>query len=288
MDGFIYQEFNRELDPGFDLSPPAKPLITARLALSEDVLREAWAVRHAAYAAQGLITPNETGMLADDWDFSPATRVIVIYKSGDPVATSRISLYAPDSGIPGSNAVPSMAMFEAEIPLMYQDIPHQDDFPWVVDVSRLGRHPSLGTDCEPVFAMYRMICYLLLHYKADALISAVQKHHVPFYKRLGFQKMAEPKAHPRLNLSAALMACIRTEGGHLRDVLRILGLVSEKDSNFAGFIAGERVPVFGTGPAPAELSGIFGGRLEGLHGKSSMRERQAENASLTEKISIAA
>ncbi len=288
MDGSIYSGFDRKLERDLESNIFDAPKITARLALNEEVLREAWTVRHAAYAAQGLIVPNETGMLRDDWDFSPATRVIVIYKDGDPVATARTSLYAPQSGIEGADAVPSMAMFESEIPSIYQTLPYDDGFARVIDISRLGRHPSLGTDCEPVFAMYRMISYLVLHYKADALISAVQRHHIPFYRRMGYRQVAEPKAHPRLNLAAALMACVRPKDGHLRESIPVLGLVAESDSNYAGFIRGDLVPVFGTGTSPAELNGTFGGRMVGVRGGS--RARQERSAALPQQsdMSVAA
>lgn len=288
MDGSSHLDFNQKLESGFTSNEHQEPTITARLALSEAVMKEAWSVRHAAYAAQGLIVPNEARMLNDRWDFSPATRIIVIYKDGMPVSTCRTSLYAPDSAIPEADDVPSMAMFEDEIPKLYETIPAQGKFAVAIDISRLGRHPLLGSDYRPVFALYRMISYLLLHYEADAVISAVQKHHIPFYRRMGFTKVADPKAHPKLNLQAALMAGIRSSTGHLREVLPTLGLVSESDSNYSGFIAGECVPVFGTGQAPLELTGIFGGRMEGGRKTSQAVVTRRMPAGADKEIAIAA
>ena len=288
MDGFTGADFNSGLECDLTSNEHQEPLITARLALSEDVKKEAWSVRHAAYAAQGLIVPNESKMLNDKWDFSSSTKILVIYKNGMPVSTCRISVYAPNSGIMDADDVPSMAMFEQEIPKLYETIPSQGRFAIAIDISRLGRHPLLGADYRPVFALYRMISYLLLHYEADAVISAVQKHHIPFYRRMGFTKAADPKAHPKLNLQAALMAGIRDPSGHLREVLPTLGLVSVSDSNYLGFVAGERVPVFGTGQAPAELSGLFGGRMEGERKATLVLARRGMSVATDKEIAIAA
>lgn len=263
------------------------PEITAKLAVSHDVLREASAVRYAAYAAHGLIDPSENGMLTDHWDAYPSTKTIVVYKNSVPVATVRVCLYAPASGIPGSDAVPAMDVFHDEIVDCYHSMPTRNREARAIEVARLARHPDLGSDDLPVFALYRMVSYLVLHFEADAVIVAVQKRHIPFYRRLGFQRRSELRPYAKLKVEGALMACVRKEGEELQQSLPVLGLVSKDDSNYYDFLAGRRVPVFGTGHSEPAAIGMIGERFVGNHSAQALlagRRRQP----YTQPVALAA
>ncbi len=258
MDGSIFGGSLIRHDGQISYDDGAGSELTARLALSRSVLQEAWAIRQSAYVAQGLIEPTATDVLTDHWDFAPSTKVIVVYKDFVPVATVRVCLYAPPTGIDGAATVPAMDVFPGEIVQLHGSIPAGPVPARTVEIARLARDPTLCADSEPVFALYRMASYATLAFEADAIISAVQRHHVPFYRRLGFNKIAAPRPYSKVKAECALVGRVRREGEELRDVLPILRLVSKEDSVFSDFLAGERVPVYGGNRAPPSLSAIFG------------------------------
>ena len=262
--------------------------ITARLALSQEVLEEAWNLRHAAYSSHGFIEPKTNGMFMDDWDFRDSTRVIVVYKNEVPVATVRVCLYAPETGIDGAGSLPTMDRFRNEIVDILDKVRVDNGLVRAAEVLRLSRHPDLGADYEPVFALFRMVGYMLLHFDADAVFSAVRRHHIAFYRRMGFRKITEPCPSAKLKFETGLMACVRQKGAELRDSLSVLGLVSKADDNYRDFLAGERVPVFGTGPAPAALSGMFGGRFEGIQASPALFASRARKTARLPEIQLAA
>jgi len=276
MDGSTYGGEFKSQNEGCSIRRGFKEGITARLALTEGHLKDAWSIRHDAYAAQGLIKSRADGLLADESDFWPSVNVIVLYRDGIPVATTRLCLYEPEGPVKGADYIPAMAVFNDEVKELYRRVPAKSGHARMIEIARLARHPDIGADSEPVFGLLRMSCYLLLHMEADAAISAVQRHHIPFYSRIGTDSVTEPKKHPKFDAEVALLACVRKPDEHLRQSLKILGLVSKSDSNYCDFVAGEQVPVFGTGTAPAELTGFMGGRFEWA--QSSRRSRPARVA----------
>lgn len=287
MDGANFGLEARPSRISFGLKGIADDGISARLAISEEHLREAWAIRHDAYAAEGLISPRADGLLADETDFLPSVNVIVLYKNDVPVATTRVCLYEPDGGIAGADYLPAMSVFHDEIVDLYRNIPPRGPHARLVENARMARHPSLGADAEPTFGLYRMVCYLLLHMEADAVLAAVQRHHMPFYRRLGMSTVADVRKHPKFDAEVGLVASVRDENEHLRKNLRVLGLVSRSDSNFQDFVSGERVPVFGTGQAPAELTGFMGGRFEWSNASRRVNAETADQ-SYAQPVALAA
>lgn len=261
MDGSIYGRLLSRPDDKSSSHVFDDVELTARLATIPDVLTDAWVVRHAAYASHGFIQPAKNGMFIDECDHYPSARTVVVYKNNSPVATVRVCLYAPESGIAGANRVPAMDVFETEIVDIFNHLRSGAASPRGVEVMRLSRHPSLGNDYEPVLALFRTVGYLLLHFDADVVVSGVRKHHMPFYRRLGFRKITEPRPYPKLKFETALMACVRRTGLALEDSMPVLGWLSKEDEHYRDFIAGKRVPILGVGGAVAGLGGIFAGRL---------------------------
>lgn len=262
--------------------------VTARMAVTEEVLDEALQIRHAAYVAQGLIGRDEECNLLDAWDTAPSTKVIVVYKNGMPVATARVCLYAPETGIAGANAIPAMDVFHQEIVDLHKTLAYGGRPARSIEIARLARHPDLGSDSQPVFALYRMACYVALLVEADAVIAAVQRHHIPFYRRLGFQKLTESRPYSKLKVEGTLMACMRSEGGQLSDAIPILRLVSKSDTTYHDFLAGYRVPVFGTGRSRAEVSGLIGRLMEGAQTLPQSPKSSGQPARQTEELTAAA
>ena len=231
--------------------------LTAQLAASETVLRDAWRVRHAAYSSQGYIEPRASGMFVDECDHYPSSKTVVIYKHDAPVATVRVCLYAPQSGISGTDAVPAMDVFHDEITTLLPPFSDDGRPARAVEVMRLARHPDVATEHEPVFALFQMVGYLILLLQADAVISAVRAHHMPFYRRLGFQKVTEPRPYPKLRFLTGLMACLRREGEGIEASMPILRMLSHHDAVYQDFVSGRRVPVLGAERFPSGLGRLF-------------------------------
>lgn len=244
------------------------PGLTARLAGTPDVRREAYALRYAAYSSRGFIDAAPSGLFKDEWDEYPCTKTVVVYKDGVPAATARVCMYAPGSGIVGSDVIPAMDVFGSEIARIFSRI---RGFSRGAEVMRLSRHPDLGADYEPVFAAFQMVGCLLLHLEVDAVVCAVRKHHMPFYRRLGFRIKTEPRKYPKLNFETALMASARPEGKLLQDALSGLNLISKEDINYQDFLAGREVPVFGTRRAAPKLGSIVERQFETIHAAPQRR-----------------
>ena len=275
MDGFIFGGRLDRSDEGIDCEDAAVPGLTARVALSRRVLEEAWDVRRAAYVAQGLVEPGAAEQLTDALDFSPSTKVFVVYKDGVAVASARACLYAPDSGVAGATTVPAMDVFHDEIVELRRRTPASSKPARVVEIARFARHPSVSADTGIVFALYHMAAYAIQAFEADAVISAIQPHHVPFYRRLGLEQIAAPRPYAKVKAQCALVAAVRPNGGELRDVVPILRLVAKDDGVFGDFVGGNRVPVYGSCGIAPSLNTIFG--------RSSRRTRPSHAPSVRDQ-----
>ena len=76
------------------------------------------------------------------------------------------------------------------------------------------------------------------------MFNAVRAHHMPMYRRFGFQQLEAPRQYPGLAFKTGLMACFRPNYADARDNLPFLKGISTKDERYAGLIAGERVKLF--------------------------------------------
>lgn len=260
MDGSFFGGLATQSDQKSSYNDPGSGL-TARLAVSPEVLREAWSLRHAAYSSFGYIDSNPSGLFMDDYDTYPSSKVVVVYKENRPVATVRICLLAPASGIRGSDAIPAMDIFRDEILETMGRMGSESRPARAVEVMRLARHPDLGADHEPVFALFRMAGCLIVHLEADAVISAVRQHHISFYRRLGFRKMTEPRPYPKLKFQTALMACLRPDYERVVRVRPLLQSIPRYGALYEDFMAGRPVPVFDS-HSHAEAHSLFRGKQE--------------------------
>ena len=244
MDGSIFGGLlvDREIQTHYsDLSNGE---LTARLATTPEIWRDAWTVRHAAYASQGFIEPSASGMFIDECDFSPSSRVIVVYRGGMPVGTARVCLYAPGSGVPGSDSLPAMQVFPDEIARVFKEIHEDENRIRAVEVMRFSTHPEVGNDRELVYALYLMAGYVILNFNANAVVCGIRKHHIPFYRRLGCHQITEPRPYPKLKFLTALMARVEKTNWELQQAMPILHPVSRTDDIYSDLIAGNPVQVF--------------------------------------------
>jgi hypothetical protein len=218
--------------------------LEARLALTETVKKQAYTLRHDGYLSVGYIEAQKQGLLQDKYDNYRSSKTIVLYKNGKAAASARVCLLDPASKIPGAGAIPSNEMFDDEITELLQGLGAGNRPGRAVEITKLARHPDFMKDNDLVFAMFRMTGYLILHFDADVVLTSVRASHVPFYKRLGFQKIAEPRPYPELNVETALMACFRASYDGVQKNVPVMNALSPEDDIYPRFMGGELVPVF--------------------------------------------
>lgn len=218
--------------------------LTARLALTPSIMKEAQALRYQSYLSYGHIDTEQSELFSDHFDEMATSKTVVIYKGGMPAASVRVSLFAPDSDIPNANDVPATEIFRDEVLALLRGLGRSGRAPRAADITRLVRHPDFANDNELVFALYRMSCYLYMEYDADLLLATVRENHTRFYKRMSFQLIAEPRDYPRTKFRTGLMACLRPHYEQFIRTAPFLANLSKEDPLFSSFMSGGPVPVF--------------------------------------------
>jgi hypothetical protein len=114
-----------------------------------------------------------------------------------------------------------------------------------MEMSRLTRHPNFPeSNSDPIFGIFRANFYCLIMTNADILLSTVRQHHMPFYRRLGFQKITDPRKYPKLAFEVGLMACFRQSFKSIQASIPIFQGIDRRDSVYERFFAGEPVAIF--------------------------------------------
>ena len=213
--------------------------------------RIAYTLRHDGYLSYGYITPRDDGLFWDKYDVQANTKTLILYKNGVPAGTVRVCLYDPNSDISEPQAVPAMEIFRDEIVNVVKSLNIDGRAGRAVEITRLARSPAFANDMEVIAALYRLVGYLILYYDADVVLNACRPHHMPMYRRLGFQKIEEPRQYPNLTYRAGLMACFKAAYDGTKPNFGFLKGISNEDQSYAGLIAGECVPVYsGIAPLP--------------------------------------
>ena len=226
------------------LAPRHRDVTEAQIASSSAMMKTVFALRHQSYVSQNFIDPRPNGLFHDEFDGRSNCVSILIYRNGVPSASVRASLYDPSGLLPEADTIPALDAFREEINQLAWSY-HEDGRPArMLEITRLVRHPDLANDNDLIFALYRMAGYLIVHFKVDIVLSAVRQNHMAFYRRLGFQKVTEPRVYPKLKFLAGLMACFDTSYGDIRRTVPILESVFKHHSICAPFISGERIKVF--------------------------------------------
>jgi hypothetical protein len=216
-----------------------QPILEARLALTPETLNEAFELRHAGYLSYGYIDAKEDGLFSDEYDGRDTCRTVVLYKDGVPAAAVRVCLFDPFGGTPGADSIPATAIFHDEITALLGRVGQQNRPPRAVEVTRLARHPDHAEDRSLVYALFRTVGYLILYYDADLVVTAVRAHHMPFYRRLGLQKMEEPRAYPNLKFDTGLMACFRNKFDDVQAQVPLFRGITRNDRFYRPFISGQ-------------------------------------------------
>lgn len=218
--------------------------LEARLAVTRTVRKQAYTLRHDGYLSAGYIEAKKQRTLRDKYDDYRSSKTIVLYKNSVAAASARVCLFDPASEIPGAESVPALEMFRAEITELLEGMGRGNRPARAVEITKLARHPDFTKDNDLVFAMFRMTGYLILHYDADVVLTVVRPSHIPFYKRLGFHNVADPRPHPTDNVTLALMACFRASYDGVQKTVPVLNALSPEDDILPRFLSGELVPVF--------------------------------------------
>lgn len=219
--------------------------LEARLAINDKVKNDAYTLRHNVYVSAGFIEARQCGILHDHFDDLPSSKTIVLYKNGAAAASARVCLLDPTGKTPGATTIPASKVFGDEIAELLRGMGQGNRPARAVEVTKLARHPDFLKENNLVFGMFRMAGYLILHFDADAVLTSVRANHIPFYRRLGFQEVAKPRAYPGLdNIQGGLIACFRSSYEGVQRNVPVMNALSSDDGIYSRFMEGELVPVF--------------------------------------------
>lgn len=243
MDGYVFSSHTmRRRETLFAV--PAANDITARIAMTPAVLTQAYKIRHDGYLSYGYITPRDEGLFSDAYDGAKNERTIVIYRGDIAAATIRICLYDPSGFWPEADHLPAMEIFHDEVLALQDEAIGAGRLGRIIEITRFARAPSFANDRGLIIAAFRIVAYLRLYFDADIMINAVRPHHMPMYRRLGFEKIEEPRKYPNLTYCAGLMAMFRNRYDTALQKIGFPKGVSTHDPLYAPLISGNLVPVF--------------------------------------------
>jgi hypothetical protein len=244
MDGFNFVEVPRKAsflrpvrDGGADLE--------AQLALTPRLQEAAYGIRYEAYKSYGYVSERENGIFSDRYDQQVNCRTALIFKDGHAAATVRIATYDAERDDPEFHQVQAMEIFGHEIKATLAGLHSDGRTPRAAEIGKLARLTRHSKDMDIIFAVFRTVGYLILHQEIDVVFNAVREHHMPMYRRFGFQQLEAPRPYPGLTFKTGLMACFRANYDAARTGLPFLHGISRDDAAYAGLIAGERVAIFG-------------------------------------------
>ncbi len=238
-----------------DLFRPRDPgRVTLQIATTPELMETVYRLRHDSYVAQGFLEPKSSGLFSDDWDRLPHFYSALSYIDDKPAASVRIS-YCKPSAPPGERTdTTAMEIFHDEILGLARSFRLDQKPAVMLEMSRLVRSPDISeSNSDPLFAVFRLCRYSMTRHGVDMLISAVRRHHVPFYKRMGFQKITEPRPYPKLKFETALMVCFGHSFPAVQRAIPIFQGVDENNSVYGPLFRGERVRIFDEMPARAAV-----------------------------------
>lgn len=226
-----------QTQPGQAPNTPGK--LTARLALDPKTRTQVYALRHQSYVASGYLDPRPTGLYTDPYDDMPNCLSLLIYRQNIPAASMRLCTLDLDPAKPDWRDIPALHIFENEIKTLLAGGAKK-----TIEITRLVRHPDYADDSQLVFVLFRFISFLMAHFAADLALNCVRRNHAAFYKRLGFETVAPPRAYPGLKFSTALMVFPRARHQDVLNTHEFLNAGAIENGGYDGLIRGETVPVF--------------------------------------------
>jgi hypothetical protein len=213
-------------------------LYSARLALDPQTREDAYRLRYASYLASGHIEPNETRLFLDPYDDLPNCQTMVIYEQGAAVASVRIcTLFGSGQRSPAMDAYP------AEVTELLSRQSTIGVGVRGMETTRLVRSPAAENNQGLVFLLYRLAGYLGMMAYTQTLLACVRQNHVPFYRRLGYNPVTEPRPYPGLKCLMQLMSCTRQRYDEIRAAFPLIDPYAGWTETLDGFLAGDTVPL---------------------------------------------
>jgi hypothetical protein len=216
--------------------------LKARIAADPQTRADAFSLRHASYAAGGYIEPRPGGMFSDPYDDKPNCQSLVIYKDSRPVASVRFCVLDTDPARQGWDDIPAAQVFREEVHALLAQAPAAKPAK-ATEINRLVRHPDFATDYGLVFVLLRFVSFMVIHEKADLMLSCVRRNHIPFYRRMDFVCIAGPRAYPELKFSTNLMACPQARYGTALSQYDVFNPRAAETGCYDGLFRGETVDV---------------------------------------------
>jgi hypothetical protein len=217
--------------------PLAQSQYSARLALDPRTKQDAYRLRYDSYLASGYIEPNGTRMFQDTYDALPNCQTIVLYDEGAPVASVRTCALALGSG----QRSPASDAFPEEVRALLSQPSTIGIGGRGIETTRLVRSPAAENNQGLVFLLYRMAGYVGMTGHTQILLACVRKNHAPFYKRLGYTPVTEPRSYPGLNCPMQLMSCTRQRYDEIRRAFPVIDPFAGTTESLDGFLSGESV-----------------------------------------------
>ncbi len=220
--------------------------VAARLALTPDDLRQVYTLRHEAYAEAGYLEPNAASVFTDEYDARSTSRTALLLRDGAPAATVMLCLLSNDSLITdnhGGESLPASRMFGSEIDAYLAARRAAGKLVRTVEITRLARLPGYERDIRLMQALFRVAGYLIISFNADVILATVTKNHAPYYRRMGFDFLVEPRAYPGLAVETILMACSTRDQAEMPGFLPSINEIPPDDAAYWGLLAGETVEV---------------------------------------------
>jgi hypothetical protein len=229
-----------------DTMRPREPgRVTVQIAKSAALMDLVYRLRHDSYVAQGFLEPQDSGKFGDEWDEMENFFSVLCFYDGMPAASVRISHCKPLAPEQERTLTTAMDGWEDEIYGLARSFRVGDQPTVLMEMSRLTRHPNFPeSNSDPIFGIFRANFYCLIMTNADILLSTVRQHHMPFYRRLGFQKITDPRKYPKLAFEVGLMACFRQSFKSIQASIPIFQGIDRRDSVYERFFAGEPVAIF--------------------------------------------
>jgi hypothetical protein len=241
MFAMLVSTFNSEslVRPAQDAALRIATRYTARVARDPQTRRDAYKLRYDSYLAAGYIKPNEFGLFQDTYDSLANCQTLVIYDHGLPAASVRTCTLAPGSG----QRSPASDAFPEEVGALLSQQSAIGIGSRGFETTRLVRSPAAENNQGLVFLLYRMAGYLGMIAHSQILLACVRSNHAPFYKRLGYQTVTEPRAYPGLSCPMQLMSCTRRRYDEIRRAFPVIDPYAGDPDALDGFLSGELVPL---------------------------------------------
>jgi hypothetical protein len=232
-----YANLARETIQARTAVPLRQAEYTARLAVDPRTREDAFRLRYVSYLTSGYIKPNETRLFQDAYDDLPNCQTIVLYDDGVPVASVRTCTLAYGSG----QRSPAADTYPEEVSQLLSQQSTIGIGGRGIETTRLVRSPAAENNQGLVFLLYRMAGYIGMTAHTQILLACVRRNHAPFYKRLGYTPVTEPRPYPGLSCPMQLMSCTRQRYDEIRGAFPVIDPFGSTTGPLDGFLSGEPV-----------------------------------------------